>query len=235
MKVFLIILAILLLLGFLPLGGVATYCAEGLEVKLRIGPFRLRVYPPKPSEGKPKKVKKKDKPEEAEKSSPLPKGGRLSLVRELLPLVPETLGKLKRRLTIDTLRIQVTWGGSNPADTALGFGCANAALGILWSVLRENFKIKRHQLGCDVDFDAPAPTVYLQAGLSMTLGGLLLIGVPLLLRFLLLFLRWKKAHPQPSPGQPGQGGPPAGDKPSPPSAAGDKTEPPVSQTMKKEA
>ncbi len=197
----LIVLAVLLLLSLLPLGVRALYQEGGFFLDLKVGPFLLRVFPldKKKKEKKaaePKKAKKKaDKPGEEKPAKPK-KGGALALVKAYLPLVRPTLSKIRRRLTINDLALQVTWAASDPASAALGFGYASAALEILWNVISSNFKVRKHQLGCDVDFNAHEPTVYLDATLTMTLGRMITLVIPLLIRILVIYMRVTKKTPE---------------------------------------
>lgn len=193
----LIVLAVLLLLLLLPLGGAVRYDREGFSAWVTAGPLRLKLYPVdrEKQAKKEKKPKKRPKPKPETEKAP-PTGGKLELVQAALPLVKPALAGLKRRLTIRELELLVTWTAADPADAAVGYGCANGALGILWAVVDENFKVKRSRLGCQVDYDAQAPTVYLNAVLTTNLWHLATLALPLLLRFLsdAVRLRGKKSE-----------------------------------------
>lgn len=178
MIVLCVILALLLLVLLLPLGVVVEYQAEGFAAWLKVGPVRRKVYPAKP--GKEKPPKKEPASDEAEGQK---KGGKLELVKAALPLVKPALAGVKRRVTIRELELFVTWAAAGPADAAVGYGYANSALGILWAVLDENFKVKKSRLGCQVDFNTQSPTVYLKAHISTNLWQLLTLALPLLIRF----------------------------------------------------
>lgn len=194
MKILLIILLLLLLVSLVPLGVQARYDQEGFLAFVKVWFLRLQVYPAKEKRKKDEPPKKpKEKPPQAEEH---PKGGALDLVRAALPLVKPALAGIKKRLTIQDLELHVAWAASNPADAAMGYGSANAALGMLWAVIQENFKVKKSRLGCSVDFDAPSPTVYLNAALTMRLGQMVTLGVPLLVRFLRNSVRIKRAKNQ---------------------------------------
>lgn len=194
MKILLIILLLLLLLSLVPLGVRVRYDQDGFFAFAKVWFVRLQVYPAKPKGKRDKPPKKpKEKPPEAEEH---PKGGALDLVRAALPLVKPALAGIKKRLTIQDLELHVAWAAANPADAAMGYGSANAALGMLWAVIQENFKVKKSRLGCSVDFDEPSPTVYLNATLTMRLGQIVTLGVPLLVRFLRNSVRIKRTKNQ---------------------------------------
>ena len=99
---------------------------------------------------------------------------------------------LKRRLTFQDLELQVTWAASDPADAAVGYGMANAALGGLWAVIDQNFKVKKSRLGCSVDFDQTSPSVYADGTLTIRVGQIVTLVVPLLIRFLRNYSRVKR-------------------------------------------
>ncbi len=199
MKVLLILLAVLLVLLLLPFGALVRYDREGFMAWVKVLFLRFQVFPPPPKKEKKEKKKKKQEPPKekppAQPKEPAPKekkGGTLTLVRSALPLVGPALSGLKKRLTINDLELSVTWAASNPADAAMGYGYANAALGTLWGVIEPNFKVKKSRLGCDVDFDAADPTVYLNAFLTINLWKTLTLVLPLLVRFLRNYTRLKR-------------------------------------------
>lgn len=216
-----IVLLILVLLALLPLGVRVRYDEDGVGLWLKLWLVRLRLLPKKalsPREQKAKeekrarkearKARKQEKKarREAEKArrkgreadasaeeAPEKKGGALDAVRAALPLVTDALSGLKKRLTIRELELYVTWAGDDPADAAVGYGYAQAALGTLWALVEQNFKVKKSRLGCGVDFMAPSPTVYADATVTVRLGQVFTLVIPLLLRFLKNSSRVKKA------------------------------------------
>lgn len=197
MKVLLIVLAVLALLLLLPFGAVVRYSQEGFLVWVKVLFLRFQIFPKKEKKEKPKKEealpKGQSASEEAPSKEPKKKGGTWTLVRSALPLLKPALAGVKKRLSIDELELFVTWAAQNPADAATGYGYANAALGTLWALLDENFKVKKSRLGCQVDFDAQAPNVYLNAALSVNLWKVLTLVLPLLVRFLRNYTRLKRA------------------------------------------
>lgn len=175
--VLLIVLAILFLVSQIRLGGHVTYGADGIAAVIIAGPFRICVYPPKSEEErKPRKKKVKlDKPQEEKKES---KGGTIGRLLDLLPTVAETAGALKRRIRIDHLTLRVVWGAEDPASAAIGYGRANALLGMIWPLVDNNFKVKKCDLRADVDYGRTVPEITADAAITMTLGQLVsLVGI----------------------------------------------------------
>lgn len=192
MKIALIVLLVLLVLLLIPFGALVRYDRDGFAAFVKVLFLRVQVYPaPEKKKGKEKKREKErekkpsDQPTQpaGKKKDEPKKGGTLDLVRAALPLVKPALVGLKKRLTVNQLDLHVTWAGDDPADVAVGYGCANAALGTLWAMIDQNFKVRKSNLGVDVDFDQSSPTVYLDAIITLNLWKALTLALPLLVRF----------------------------------------------------
>lgn len=170
---------VLLLIGQIRVGGQAEFNAEGFFLWVRVGKLRIKILPMKPKAEKPKEKKKKPKkPQKEKEPTPLPEkiGGALEYARELLPVALEAAGGMLRGLRVDTLRLELTAGSSDPADAAMLYGQASAALGALWRPLTAAFRVEDGSARVNLDFDAPGMTVYGTAGLSIKIGTVVRIG-----------------------------------------------------------
>ena len=174
--ILLIVLGALWLISLLRLGGKVHYGPDTFTVTLIAGPARIQVVPPK--EGKKTKTKKEERPkkekaskkENAEEDEP----GTLSRLMKLLPVAAKAAGALFRKIRIDDLFLSVVWGaGDDAAAAAIGYGRANAAIGMIWPLLDHNFKVKKSSFHVDVDYGAEHPVVIADAAVTMTLGQLL--------------------------------------------------------------
>ena len=184
MKVFLIVLAALFLVGQIRVGGLAEYSAEGFRAWVRAGALKIRVFPlnkkDKPARKKEKKAKPPKKKEEA---PPPPKplaekaGGALDYARTLLPVALDAVGTMYGKLRMDTLELELTVGAADPADAAMRYGQASAALGALWEPLTRAFHVKDGRARVRVDFEAGEMTVYGLASLSIKIGQILWLSV----------------------------------------------------------
>ena len=174
---------VLFLVGQVRVGGRAEFNAQGFFLWVRLGRFRIRILPAKPKEEKPKKQKKpkqKKEPSKPKKEKPpLPEkiGGALEYAQALLPVALEAAGGMWKGLRVDTLELELTAGGPDPADAAMLYGQANAALGALWRPLTKAFHVKDGAARVRLDFDAPGTTVYGQASLSIKIGTVTRIGL----------------------------------------------------------
>lgn len=195
LKVLLIVLAVLWLISLIRMGGRVRYGEAGLFASVLAGPFTLQVFPMKAKKrDKPKQAgkAKKEKPPIAEKHKKEPKEGQpgtLSRLMKLLPVAGQACGALKRKIRIDDLELQLIWGGSDPAAIALGYGQANAALGMIWPILDNNFKVKRHSFQIDLDYGRTQPGVELTAALTFTIGQIVTLSVHYGVKALVIWMK----------------------------------------------
>lgn len=179
-----VVVLVLLLIGQVRAGGRAEFSADGFFLWVRLGRFQIRLLPMEPREEKPKKPKrpKEKKPRTPKKEkppAPLPEkiGGALEYAQALLPVALEAAKGMWRGLRVDVLELELTAGGSDPADAAMLYGQASAALGALWVPLTGAFHVKEGAARVKLDFDAPGMTVYGTAALSIKIGTALWIGL----------------------------------------------------------
>lgn len=203
LKVLLVILLVLFLLGRIRVGGDGEYSADGLFVRVRVGPISVRVFPLKKKrekkEKKPAEKKKKSAPstqsgegEKAQEPEKPQKGGTLDLVKAGLPLVGEAAGELKERIRIDLLRMDLLFGGTDAAQTAILFGMSNALIAPLLAVFQQNFEVKEHRVRTAVDFNEKTITLYLRVAFSARIGQLLSFALRFGWKFLMEYQAVKK-------------------------------------------
>lgn len=206
------VLALLFLLGQVRVGGQVEYSAGGLAVWVRAGALKFQVFPwsrPKKdkskrkAEKKPKKSKKarktQDKGQSAEKEpkkTPVTEkiGGALDYAQALLPIALEAARRFRRKLRIDKLYLEMQVGSPDPADTALRYGQASAALGALWTPLTQAFRVKDGEARVTMDFDARETALYGTASLSLKVGQILWLGLCFGIKALRGFLGVRKKH-----------------------------------------
>jgi hypothetical protein len=188
--ILLTVLLVLVLIGQIRIGGQARYSAAGAEAWIRLGGFRFQVYPSVKKEKKPNEKKKEPRKESSEPPKALPEkiGGALDYAQALLPVLLDAVGHLYRKLRVDTLELELTAGSHDPADAAMLYGRANAALGALWYPLTKALHVKDGSARVRLDFDAADMTLYAQASLSLTLGQILWLVLYFGLRALKGFL-----------------------------------------------
>ena len=110
-----VILALLLLIGFIPLGGGGTYDSGGATLWLRLGPVRVTLLPRKPKKqkkAKPKKTKQEpEQPKQAQsEKQKLTLGGSLAYAKALLPLALECARRVWGAIYLNTLYLELQVG-----------------------------------------------------------------------------------------------------------------------------
>ena len=191
LKVLLAVLLIFWLISLIRVGGRVRYGEAGLFAFALAGPVKLQLFPGKPKEEKPRKKKKPKKEKKPKEKKPRPEGqpGTLSRLMQMLPVVGEVCGALKRKIRIDDLKLDLIWGGSDPAAIAIGYGQANAALGMLWPVFDNNFKVKRHSFQIGMDYERTQPAVELEAAVTFTIGQIVTLAVRYGAKALIIWVR----------------------------------------------
>ena len=145
----LIALGILILIGFIRVGVLVRYDADGPLLRLILGPVKLTLVPakkkkPKKDEkhihGKDKKKPKKAAPEQPGKlptdppPAPKPKKKSGGPITDFLPLVKVALdfvGEFFTRLRFKDLHLKLILAGDDPCDLAMNYARAWEALGNL--------------------------------------------------------------------------------------------------------
>lgn len=145
-----VILPLLILVLFcLPVGLAIGSGAPYLTIL--IGPKRIPL--PDGGEKKPKKEKKKN--DERPLKERLPEI--LEIVRLLIPAARRMLSRFVRHLRIDINRLDIIWGGEDPADAAAAYGHLCSGLAQFWAWGERTRTLRKKNIRADLDFDLPAP------------------------------------------------------------------------------
>ena len=196
----LVIFAVLVLIGCIPVGVDARYGADGIFLAAKIGPFRLQLLPQKPKKKKKKPAKKqqpaakpaKKKPAE-KKQNPLLSGGVDELL-QLLGLAFDTLGDLRRKLRVNALMLHVTVpGGDDPAKAAMNYGRAWAAIGALTPAVERLFVIKKRDIQPELNYNETQMKVDAHLVTTITIGRSLALALRAGVGFLKILNERKKA------------------------------------------
>lgn len=165
------VVLVLLIICLVRIGGLINYSESGLSVVLKAGPFRFRVLPAQ-EKNKPRK-KQTDHVRSKLENNKRNAGETAQMVKRYLPLIGDAAGRLKRKICIDHIFLHLIWGSQDPAEAALGYGAANAMLGLLWPAVEHNFHIKKQEIYVDLDYTQAAPVISVKAQFTMTLGQLI--------------------------------------------------------------
>lgn len=165
-----LILAALLLLGQIRFGAQALYSSAGVKLKLKIGPVKITLLPQKEKKRPEKKPKKPKKPKKAAEGPPLGPEEIIALVKQALPVALEAAGRLKRKIRVDRLYLDVAVGGEDPAAAATAYGGLNAAIGMIWPLVEQNLHVKDRRIRTRADFLETRTRVDLDAAATLTVG-----------------------------------------------------------------
>lgn len=168
------IFAALVLIGCIPVGVDARYNAEGVFLAAKLGPIRLQLLPQKPKKKKKQQKKPEKAPEKAasqeKKPNPILSGG-VDEILQLLDIVLDTLGDLRRKLRVNELTLYVRIGGSDdPAKAAMGYGRAWAAIGAITPSLERLFVIKKRDIQPALDYTISNTQVDAHLVTTITIG-----------------------------------------------------------------
>lgn len=203
LKALIIVLLFLTVLALVPVGAEGGYRFGVVTLRVRLGLISVRVFPRKKKAGEPRlkkpkkpkktrKQKKREAPAEdaAEKKKPFDKKQLFALVKIGL----KALGRFKRKLRVDYLRLHYTFASGDPFKTAMGFGASSAAMNTLVPLIDGAFIIKQRDIGTSFDFLSDKPSYDCWITLSIQVWELVYIGSALGLDFLKLKLKQRREN-----------------------------------------
>ena len=118
----------------------------------------------------------------------------LDYLRALLPVALEAAGQFRRKLQVDELFLEARVGADDPADAAVAYGYASAALGALWGPLNEAFQIRDGTIRILPDLSGGTSFLKGRVSLSLTLVQLMRLGLYFGYKGLRAFLTVKGAR-----------------------------------------
>ena len=176
-----VIVLLVALIVFLPIGYVITYDGKDLLAWRMLGPIKTQAYP------SPKKLKKrKGQPRSGDfeefvkqveelatdvglESDSLTTREGLSDIFFLLKIVLVFLNELRKVIPVRKLELKIAIGGEDPGETAITYGATWAAVGNIFAALENLLKIKKRDIDITCDFESEKSTVYGKAVLYMPL------------------------------------------------------------------
>ena len=205
----LVALGVIVLLAVLPLGVSAKYNSKGPQVRVIAGPVRITVFPLRKKEKKDKKKQAKAKDTASVSADPAPqnppappkpkqepteeeKGGSFLDFMPLVKLALDFLGDFRRKLRVDNLELKLIMAGGDPANLAINYGRAWAAVGNLMPHLDRLFVIKKRDIEVECDFTGTETLVIARLDLTITLGRILSLVVVYAIRAIKELLNIKK-------------------------------------------
>ena len=172
-------IAILLgLICCIPVGVTGEYSQESVSVVAHAGPFRILLYPRVQKGKNLNQVKAQDQRQKeyvADIQEENKRGASISMFRELLGMLLEIQAKVRNRMRIRelTLHLMVGGKGDDPAQAAVLYGSAWAAMGNLLPILEQAFRISNREIQIDVNFLEERTTIYAKGVAEISVGAIL--------------------------------------------------------------
>lgn len=189
----LIALAVLGALAYLPLGVTARYDSGGPLLKLILGPVRLTLYPGKKKKKETAKTKTEKKSTQGKGSSAgKSKGGSYSDFLPIVQLVLDFLDAFRWKMRVNRLELKLILAADDPCDLAVNYGRAWAALSNLMPVLERQLVIKKRDLEVECDFLSDKTLIIARVDLTVTLGRIFSLGAVHGVRILRQYLKIAK-------------------------------------------
>ena len=169
----LITVAILVVIGLLPLHLRLRYNDSGFRLWLRIFLFRIPLIPAAEKKEK-KKSKKADKTAGKTNTAGHTKkiGGNISAFLPYVENLLDFLTELPRRLTVRNLELTLILANADPCDLAVNYGRTWTALGNLMPRLEALLRIRKRELKVECDFAGEETKVYFDMDIALTVGRL---------------------------------------------------------------
>lgn len=157
------VVAIVLLIVFVPIGVRAKYDENGALVWITVGPFRSVFYPEKKNGTNARELASQFSKKKSVR------GGKLSDFKPLFSDVLDLLSELKVKMRVKRLDCCLILAGTDPCDLAVNYGRAWTAIGNLMPLLERWFKIKKRNVEVECDFCADKTLVYANIHITISL------------------------------------------------------------------
>lgn len=157
MKTLLIIVIVLTVIALLPFGVDGGLRGKKLFFSVKVGFLNIRLLPNKEKQIMAifsKMLKKTDKIDDfiEEDEKKRKKGFETKQMLDIIKPALKALGRFRRKLVVDYLRIHYTVATGDPADTAIAYGIASSALGAVIPMVDSAFTIRNRDVGISADF-----------------------------------------------------------------------------------
>ncbi len=184
MIVLIILLALIALIFFVPYGVDAAYENGQARLCVRAGPVSIRLYPKKPktekqlekerrkkekkaAKAQAKKAEKEKKP--ADQGEPQAKDETIKVKKQrqldldtilaLLEMGVRAIRRFFRSFTVNYFKLHCTMAGSDPYNTAMGYGYLCSAVEGLRGLSEDRITLQRRDIALDADFTSEKPIV----------------------------------------------------------------------------
>ncbi|NCB50995.1 MAG: DUF2953 domain-containing protein [Clostridia bacterium] len=200
MTVLLIILAIIVIILVIPLGVNVAYIDGGFSLAAWVAGINYTLFPKKAKKAKkekPPKPKKEKKPKKPKKRRPeddieANKKEKIRKLFELAKIGLDALGRFRRKLTVNRLRLYAVIASKDPYNTAVIYGYVNSALPVLMPLLERAFNIKNSDIRTEASFETTEPEVDFEMTLTTSIGKIFCVVFAAMFAYLKFLIRTKR-------------------------------------------
>lgn len=196
------ILALLVVVILLLRVGVRISFGREMHITAKVGAVQIVILPKEKKAEKPKKKKQKaeKKKEPGVKKEKQKRKFTFEEVKSAAPVLFEALkkalGKIRRRMRVDPLKVSICFGGEDPSQVAQVYGWANTAMWTVMPQLERLIHIPHPYIHMEVDYNSFSTRAEGEVGISFRIGDLLGIAFALAIPMLKWYLAWQKSRKQ---------------------------------------
>ena len=196
LRALIIVLLILTVLLLTPLGVDGGYNGKSLILGIRIGFLNIRILPKKKKSTKPKIPKQKKALKQTGEISKTKKAPKKSfdkkLLKSLIKPALKALGRFRKKLRLDYIRLHYTFASDDPYKTAMGFGVSSAAMNTILPLIENAFEIGERDIGTSFDFLSDKPIFDCWITTTIHVWEVLYIAIVFGIDYLKLIIKRKK-------------------------------------------
>lgn len=198
MLAIIIIIVILSVVLLTSLGVLLKYEDEAISFDVWIGPVKKKILPADGISSK-KSIKKAEKKavKRAKKESKQPEEKKTrdkDAIVAFIRLALKSLGRLRKKISVDILRIYWLAAADDPYDAALQFGYVSAAMGTLTPLIDGAFKIREKDFRTNLSFDTPKSVVFVELNATIQVWEILYITLIFGTEYLIMRHRLKRSR-----------------------------------------
>lgn len=162
------VLAVIILLGIIPIRFSVEYGEDGFFACLRV--LFVKIKLPGKTKGSVHEKKKEAKQKEK-------KPGSIKALTSAIKPAFKTLGKLTRMFCVRKLVAKLTLASDNAFSTAMMYGGTAAGISSIFPFIDNNIKIKKKNIYVTADFESSETVVYLFADISILIWQVIVLAI----------------------------------------------------------
>ncbi len=186
-----IIIVALVLILLIPVCVAADYDDKGFRLSARILFAKFRIFAKSKNNQIELETKNKNKKQKAKKSKK--KKLKLSFsIGEWIEIAKKgikILGRFKKSIRFDRLRLIYVFATDDPCSTALRYNAANAAINTLIPIVERTFKVNNREIDVSTDYDSDESRFEFGLTLSSRIGQIIYIALSAAISYAVIYVK----------------------------------------------